>query len=78
MSDLPFPVTVPCTADRRHHDRRTCAVNTTADAVLPGVVRELKRTMWQMGRIALLDGGADGLAATTHQQVFATQGVFVP
>ena len=46
--------------------------------MLPGVVRELKRTMWQMGRIALLDGGADGLAATTPNEVFATQGVLVP
>ena len=77
-SDLPFPVTVPCAPTAATTIGASCSVNTTADAVLPGVVRELKRTMWQMDRIALRDGGADGLAATTPNEVFATQGVLVP
>jgi hypothetical protein len=77
-SDVPFPVTVPCTPTVATTIGASCAVNTTADAVLPGVVRELKRTIWQMNRIALLDGGADGLASTTPNSVFVTQGVLVP
>jgi hypothetical protein len=77
-ADLPFPVTIPCTATGDTNIGSTCAINTTADSVLPGAVREVKRTIWQLGRLALLDGGADGLAATAGNSVFATQGVLVP
>jgi hypothetical protein len=77
-SDLPFPVTVPCAVTADAAIGSTCAITTTADSVLPGTVREVKRTMWQVGRIALRDGGPDGLAATPDNSVFATQGVFVP
>ena len=78
VADMPFPVTVACSATADVNIGATCATATTADAVIPGAVREVKRTMWQMGRIALLDGGADGLASTADNSIFATQGVFVP
>ena len=78
VADMPFPVTVPCTATTNTAIGSACAVTTTADAVVPGSVREIKRTIWQLGRVALLDGGADGLASTADNSTFATQGVFVP
>jgi hypothetical protein len=78
VADMPFPVTVPCTATANTAIGSACAVTTTADAVVPGSVREVKRTIWQLGRVALLDGGADGLASTADNSTFATQGVFVP
>lgn len=78
VADLPFPVTVPCTATGLPDEGSTCGITTTADAVAPGSVTELKRTIWEAGRIAIWDGGADGLAATAGNSVFATQGVFVP
>ncbi len=53
-------------------------MNTTADAVLPGVVAEGKRTIWQLAAVRVNDGGPDGLAATPANTVFATQGLFVP
>jgi hypothetical protein len=53
-------------------------VNTTADAVLPGAVQELKRTIWQLAAVRVNDGGSDGLAATPDNALFATQGIFVP
>lgn len=78
VADMPFPVTVPCNATADVNTGAICAVTTTADSVVPGAVREVKRTMWQLGRVALLDGGPDALAATPDNSVFATQGVFVP
>ena len=77
-ADLPFPVTVPCAATANTAIGSTCAVNTTADAVLPGVVQEIKRTIWQLAAVRVNDGGLDGLAATPDNTLFATQGIFVP
>ena len=34
--------------------------------------------MWQLGQIQVLDGGADGVASTTPNSLFETQGVMVP
>lgn len=77
-ADLPFPVTVPCAATANTAIGSTCSVNTTADAVLPGVVQEIKRTIWQLAAVRVNDGGLDGLAATPDNTLFATQGLFVP
>jgi hypothetical protein len=77
-ADLPFPVTVPCAATVNTGIGSTCSVNTTADAVLPGAVQELKRTIWQLAAVRVNDGGPDGLAATPDNTLFATQGIFVP
>ena len=38
----------------------------------------LKRTIWQMGDVELRDGGADGVASTQDNTLFARQGIFVP
>jgi hypothetical protein len=76
--DVPFPVTVPCAATTSTTVGSTCSLNTTADAVLPGAVQELKRTIWQLGALRVEDGGADGVAATPDNTLFATQGLFVP
>jgi hypothetical protein len=78
LSDVPIPVTVPCTATANTAVGATCAITTTADAVVPGTVRETKRTIWQLGRVTVMDGGPDGLVATPDNTLFATQGLFVP
>jgi hypothetical protein len=53
-------------------------VSTTLDAVLPGLVRERARAIWELGQVEVLDGGADGMAATPGNAVFMRQGLFVP
>jgi hypothetical protein len=78
VQDAPFPVTVPCTATGTTTIGSTCALTTTADAVVPGAVREIKRTMWQLDKIFVMDGGPDGVVATDDNSLFATQGLFVP
>ena len=49
-----------------------------ADALLPGVIEETKRTIWQVGEVVLRDGGPDGLASTQDNTLFARSGVFIP
>ena len=53
-------------------------MSTTFDAVVPGAIPEGKRSIWALDAIELTDGGADGLAATAPNALFARQGVFVP
>jgi hypothetical protein len=79
VQDTPLRVTVPCATTADTTVGSTCSVNTTADAVLgAGAVQEGKRNIWALGQVKLNDGGADGLASTTPNSVFAVQGVMVP
>jgi hypothetical protein len=78
VSDLTFPVTVPCVATPDLNVGSTCSISTTADGVLPGTITEVQRTIIQLSQVKVFDGGADGLALTAGNTLFATQGVFVP
>jgi hypothetical protein len=80
--DLPFPVTGTCAATAADASIGSrCSTNTTADAVVPGaggVVKEGKKANVEIGQIIVNDGGADGLASTAPNTVFARQGIYIP
>jgi hypothetical protein len=76
--DVPFPVALACTATGSTTIGGRCTLDTTADAVLPGAIREQKRTLWEIQAVRVEDGGPDGVAATADNTLFATQGVFIP
>jgi hypothetical protein len=71
-----FPVGCAATPDASTGAR--CAVVTSADAIAPGSVMEGWRTLWQLGQVRVLDGGADGRASTADNGLFAAQGIFIP
>jgi hypothetical protein len=76
-AELLFPL--PCTGVANPADGSTCSVNTSADAVAPGAVKEGARAIWELGQIRVQDGGADGNPNTGGDNgVFLRQGVFVP
>jgi len=76
--DIPYAFTIACT-ETVENIGSTCQVDTTADAVLPGAVKERVRAVWQLGQVEVLDGGPDGDVDTpTDGQVFLRQGIFVP
>jgi acyl-homoserine-lactone acylase len=78
-TDIPFPFEAPCQATSDQSIGSTCAVDTTADALIPGSAVEGKRAIWELGAITVYDGGADGQASTSADNtLFARQGVFVP
>jgi hypothetical protein len=57
VTDSPLQVGMQCTSG-------ACSITTTADAVIPGLVLEGKRSVWQLGEIQVMDGGANGTLAT--------------
>jgi hypothetical protein len=81
--DYPLSWGAQCTAG-------SCDVTTSADAVLPSLVQEQERAIWQLGEMQVLDGGPDGDLATVWgscppacagnggEEVFLQQGLFAP
>jgi Tol biopolymer transport system component len=83
MVDLPFSWSVPCTATGLggipNAIGSACASVTTANALIPGFVKFGQRQMIELGQARVLDGGADGSAATGgDNSLFQIQGVFNP
>ena len=77
----PFDLRVDtaCTPTADPQEGSACSTATSADALIPGLIKEGRRTMWQLGQVVVYDGGPDGDAATvTGNTLFARQGVFVP
>ena len=70
--------TVPCTTTGSTTIGSTCGLATTADAIMPGLAAEGKRSIWELGQMEVQDGGSDGVASTTPNSAFARQGVLVP
>ena len=75
---IPLRFAVPCVSTPNPQTGGSCAVDTTFDAVLPGVVHEKGRSIWQLGQMRVRDGGEDGAAASDGNTLFAVQGVFAP
>jgi hypothetical protein len=76
--DVPFPVNAACTATASTSIGGTCATNTTANAVVPGAVKDGKRAIVEIAQIQITDGGPDGLVGTTPNTLFGVQGIFIP
>jgi hypothetical protein len=78
VQDIGFPVVTGCanTADTAVGGH--CAVATSANAVVPGSVKDAKRANVEVGQLQVDDGGADGVAQTTDNTRFAVQGIFIP
>lgn len=70
--------TMPCLATTSTAVGASCSVTTSANALTPGMVLDRKRAIWALGRVSVLDGGADGAAATAPNTLFASQGIFIP
>jgi hypothetical protein len=77
--DFPLSFAAPCTATADPDTGGNCAIQTSADAIRPGLVPEGQRSNWELGEAEVYDAGGDGNVALTRDNlVFATQGVFVP
>jgi hypothetical protein len=87
VTDVPLEVPADCTPTAGTQAGATCALTTTLDSVMPGVVKEGDRSVWQMGRIELRDAGPNGTGygagcpstcGDGDEQVFMRQGIFIP
>src|SRR6185436_19350936 len=68
--DLHLSVPVPCTATADATLGSACSTTASADAVIPGLVVEGARAVWELGRVQVLDGGGDGAASTSPNSTF--------
>ncbi len=76
--DIPFPVNASCAATASTAIGGTCSANTSANATVPGAVKDAKRSLVEIGQLTVTDGGPDGLVGTSPNTLFAVQGIFIP
>jgi hypothetical protein len=67
-----------CTATASTSIGGLCAITTTANAVVPGAVKDAQRAIVEIGQLTVNDGGSDGLTATPPNTLFEIQGIFIP
>jgi 3',5'-cyclic AMP phosphodiesterase CpdA len=75
--DIGFPVPIDC-LPTVSSSGSTCGVNTTANALAPGVVKNGMGAIWQLGEVEITDSGPDGTRGNADDEVFAVQGVYLP
>jgi hypothetical protein len=76
--DIPFPVNGSCANTTATTIGGSCTVNTTANTVVPGAVKDNQRGIVEIGQLQISDGGADGQVSTADNTLFMVQGIFIP
>ena len=76
--DIPFPVNGQCANTAATNTGGLCTVNTTANAVVAGSVKDAQRGVIEISQLQITDGGPDGQVATPDNTLFEVQGIFIP
>ena len=76
--DIPYPIAASCASTASTAIGSACTANTSANAAVPGAVKDGKRANVEVGQITITDGGPDGIVGTTPNTLFAVQGIFIP
>jgi hypothetical protein len=76
--DIPFPVNGTCVNTTATNIGGTCSVNTTANAVVAGSVKDTQRGIVEITQLQISDGGQDGQVATPDNTLYSVQGIFIP
>jgi dipeptidyl aminopeptidase/acylaminoacyl peptidase len=69
VQDITYSFPIPCSATADTTIGGDCAFDTTAEAFVPGIAKELRRSIWELGALRVHDGAGN---------LFLTQGIFVP
>jgi hypothetical protein len=78
VTDFDFSLPIDCVTTTDTTIGSTCPVNTTMNAIIPGLVKNGKSAVMQLHEIQVLDQGADGIRANADDKVFEAQGIFLP
>jgi len=76
--DIPFPVAATCATTASTAIGGLCTASTSANATVPGAVKDGKRAIVETGQITITDGGPDGVNGTAPNTLFGVQGIFIP
>ena len=76
--DIPFPFQFECASTSSTDEGALCSGDTSFNAVVPGIVKDGTRAIWELTQGIVTDGGPDGATDTTPNTTFMRQGVFVP
>ena len=77
-ASISLDFTATCSATASTAEGSLCSGTTTLNALNPGAVQDGGRAVWELGEARVHDGGPDGSATTSPNDLFAVQGVFVP
>ena len=79
VQDFTTEFSVPCAQSASTSIGSTCDASTSLNAIVPGALKDGKRTSSELNAVRIFDGGSDGDGDTTADNtVFARPGVFVP
>jgi beta-propeller repeat-containing protein len=79
VADSGFPIPMDCLPTPSQSSvGSVCGVNTSANALSPGVVRTGDKAVWELGEFQVLDSGPDGIRGDADDQILAAQGIYVP
>jgi hypothetical protein len=79
VQEVPLEASFACAQTASTSIGSSCTLSTSALALVPGLVKDGKRAIWEMDRSRIYDGGADGDGDTPGDNtLFAVQGIFVP
>jgi hypothetical protein len=79
VEDTGFPVPIDCLPTPSNSTiGSACVVNTSANALVPGVVRSGAQAIWQLGQVQVLDSGPDGTRGNSDDEPLAVQGIYLP
>ena len=71
-------LTAGCSVTSSTFEGSVCSAGTTLNALFPGAVEAGARAIWELGEVKVYDGGPDGSVASSPNDLFAVQGIFVP
>jgi hypothetical protein len=76
--DQGFPVPVICMGNGDSSIGSYCGTNTTANALVPGLVVSGKGAIVEIGQLQVFDSGPDGVRDNSDDELFAVQGIVAP
>jgi hypothetical protein len=77
--DMFFAISAPCAPTGDDSQGSTCSLFTTLNTVIPGAVSEGNRAIWEVSKLEVYDGGADGVGVSEDDNTpFLAPGIFVP
>jgi hypothetical protein len=77
-TEFDFKVPTDCSSTADPSVGSSCSANTTANALVPGLIQEQRQTVVQAFRVRIDDSGANGIRGDSDDRIFMTQGLFAP